>query len=286
MKHDIYLCYDEKDAKLRDSIYQLFEDNGIKTWMKSTDMASKDSVEKITKAIADSKCFVLIMSESSQKKNYTLTEIDLAFSRNIPIIGYKVDESRIPGNLEFIIESQTLINSYPNTKKQLETLVKKTCEIIKKPSSNVKIDSKVINEFEAINPRQKDNKIKKIISIAIPIAIVLILIYLFVIVPTGQITTADGKFAMNMTKVEANNNHYAVYGESYNLPEDSEKYLMNIKFFDKNNYMIFEVNSTADEFRHGIMWQGNLPTNNITHVEFKLLDLNNKILSNQDYEMN
>lgn len=107
--------------------------------------------------------------------------------------------------------------------------------------------------------------------------------YLFVILPAGQNTTSDGVFAMNMTNVEANANHYIVHGESYNLPSDSEKYFMNIKFFDKNDAMVFEVNSTADEFKKGIIWQGDLPSNNVTHVGFKLIDLNNKVLSQNNY---
>lgn len=285
MTHDVYLCYGEEDVKLKDAANKLFKENGIKTWIKSRDMSSKDSVDKITNAIADSKCFVLIMSESSQLKNYTITEIDIAFSRSVPIIGYKVDESKIPGNLEFITETQTLIKSYPNSKRQLEELVRKTLKIIGKSADKVKIDSNVVDAFEAVNPKQKENRIKKIIAAAIPIAIVAVLIYLFVIVPTGQNTTDDGVFSMNMTNVEVSNSHYKVYGESYNLPSDSEKYLMNIRFFDENDYMVFEVNSTADEFRHGIIWQGNLPTNNVTHVGFRLFDLNNKVLSNGEYEV-
>ena len=147
----------------------------------------------------------------------------------------------------------------------------------------MKIDSKTINVFDEINPKRKENKIKKYIAIAIPIVAPLILIYFFVIIPAGQNTTDDGIFTMNMTKIEVNGNHYAVYGESYNMPSDSEKYFMNINFYDKNNNNVFEVNSTADEFKKGTMWQGDLPTNNVTHVEFKLIDLNNKVLSQNDY---
>lgn len=87
---------------------------------------------------------------------------------------------------------------------------------------------------------------------------------------------------MNMTDVQVKGNNYAVYDQSYNLPKDSQNYIMNIRFYDKNNNNVFEVNSTADEFRQGIIWQGDLPTNNVTHVGFKLTYLNNKVLSHND----
>lgn len=285
MSHDVYICYDEEETNLCDAVYDAFEKNGITPWAKSRDMESGESVNRKTDAIAESKCFVLILSESSQKRNYTITEADIAFSRNIPILVYKVDEAKVAGNLGFILENQTMINSYPNSRKQLERLVEKTFEIIKKPAGKVEVDSGSVDVFEAINPKKGENRVKKILAVAVPAAVIVILIYLFAIVPMGQNTTGDGVFSMNMTEVKVANTHYAVYGESYNLPGDADKYLMNIRFFDKNDYMVFEVNSTADEFKHGIMWQGDLPTDNVTHVDFKLIDLNNKVLSRGEYKI-
>ena len=58
---------------------------------------------------------------------------------------------------------------------------------------------------------------------------------------------------------------------------------MNIKFFDAKDNMIFEVNSTADEFKSGVICNCDVHTNNITHIEFKLRDINNNLLSNETY---
>lgn len=283
MNHDVYICYDKKDEYLSDELYQLFEKNNIKAWSKSKDMHSDESVDTITNAISESKCFVLLLGKSSNDTNYIMTELDIAFSNEIPIVVFDIDEGKSSKKLEFLIRTQKVIPSYPNSKKQLEKLVKETSDIVKKPVDKVKIDSKTVNAFEQINPKRKENKIKKYIAIAIPIVAALILIYIFVIIPTGQNTTSDGIFAMNMTKIEVNGNQYAVYGESYNMPSNPEKYIMNIRFYDKDNNNVFEVNSTADEFKKGIIWQGDLTTNNATHAEFKLIDLNNKVISQNDY---
>lgn len=283
MNHDVYICYDKKDEYLSDELYQLFEKNNIKAWSKSKDMHSDESVDTITNAISESKCFVLLLGKSSNDTNYIMTELDIAFSNEIPIIVFDIDEGKSSKKLEFLIRTQKVIPSYPNSKKQLEKLVKETSDIVKKPVDKVKIDSKTVDAFEQINPKRKENKIKKYIAIAIPIVAALILIYFFVIIPTGQNTTSDGIFAMNMTKIEVNGNQYAVYGESYNMPSNPEKYIMNIRFYDRDNNNVFEVNSTADEFKKGIIWQGDLTTNNATHAEFKLIDLNNKVISQNDY---
>ena len=272
-----------ENKKVGEEIYRIFEKNNIKSWIKSEHMSSDDSVDKITRAISDSKCFLLVLSKDTKDTNYVITEADIAFSREIPIVVFDIEDTKIEGNLEFILENNFVINSFPNSKKQLETLVKKTSEIIGKPASKVKIDPESVSFFDKINPRRKENKIKKYIKIAIPAVLALVLIYFLLIVPMGQNTTDDGLFSMNITGVDVSGTNYIIHGQSYNMPSDKENYVMNIKFFDAENNMVFEVNSTADEFNSGIMWQGDINTNNATHVGFKLIDLNNNVISNGDY---
>ena len=285
MTHDVYICYDRENEQTANAVCDIFKDNGIKSWVKTKHFASGDTVDKITSAIEEAECFLLIYSKHSKDTNYIITETDIAFSRNIPIVIFRLDDSKFEGNMEFISENQTKINSFPNSKKQLETLVKKTSEIIGKPKSKVKIDSKHLKLFERINPKRKDNAIKKYIKIAIPVVVALVLIYLFVIVPTGQNTTDDGVFSMNVTGVDVTGTTYAVHGQSNNLPADADKYFMNIKFLDADDNMVYEVNSTADEFKSGIMWQGDVHTDNVTHIGFKLIDLKGNELSRQDYKI-
>ena len=81
MSHDIYICYDKKDEKYGDALYNIFEKNNINPWIKSKYMGEGDHVDKITSAIADSKCFVLILSKNSKNTNYVITETDIAFSK-------------------------------------------------------------------------------------------------------------------------------------------------------------------------------------------------------------
>ena len=289
MSHDVYICYDDADKKYADALLDVFKSNDISSWVKSREMSSGDSVDKITHALEDSKCFILLLSNNSKATNYVITETDIAFSRNIPIIAFIIEDLKLDRNLEFILENQEKIPSFPNTKRQLETLVKKTSSTIGKPQDKVRVDYKSAGVFEKINPNRTQNSVKKYLKIVIPVAVIIVLIYLFVIVPTGQKTTDDGVFAMNITNVDVSSSNgaykYTVYGESYNMPSDSQKYMMNIQFFDEKDNMLFEINSTADEFKSGIIGSCELDDDNITHIGFKLSDLNNKVLSKQDYVM-
>ena len=286
MSHDIFICYDEENKHLAEELYNIFKKNNIKSWIKSKHMSEADSVDKITKAIEDSKCFVLIHSKNSNDINYVITEVDIAFSRNIPIIVFRVDNSKIGRNLEFILEDKLKINSFPNAKKQLEILVKETSKIIESPIDKPKIDPKSVLTLEKANPERGGFAFKRVIQIALPIAIVLILVYLFVILPMGQNTTGDGLFSMKITDVDVSGTTYTVRGESYNLPSDSSRYFMNIKFYDRNDYMLYEVNSTADEFKSGVICSFDIHADNVTYINFTLTDINNNILSKQSYPLN
>lgn len=283
MVHDAYICYDEKDQQISEAICDVFEQNNIRTWIKSRDFSSDDPVDNITNAISDSKCFILIYSKNSKDTNYVITEVDIAFSRDIPILIFSIDDIRIGKNLQFILDRKKMIYSFPDTKHQLEILIKDTSEFVKKPINKIKTNSKSLSVLEKVNPKRKENIAKKYLKIAVPVAVILILVYLFAVLPMGQNSSEDGIFSMNITCVDASGSRYVVHGESLNMPANPEKYFMNIKFFDANENMLFEVNSTADEFKSGVICDCDVHTNNITHIEFKLMDINNKLLSNQSY---
>ena len=287
MGHDVYICYDENDKDISDAICQTFEENNIKTWIKSRDMFSTDSVDRITNAIENSKCFVLVYSRNSKDTNYVITETDIAFSRNIPILVFNLDGFKISRNLEFILETQPILYSFPSPKRQMETLVRKASDIAGKPVDDVKIGSEYLKAFGKINPNRNEDAFKSFIKIAVPIVVVFILVYLFIIIPIGQHSTEDGVFSMNVTDVDVSgsgsNYKYIVHGESFNSPVDTVNYIMNIKFLDKDGKLLFEINSTADEFKSGVIGSCELDNNNVDHVDFKLTDLNGKVFSKVKY---
>lgn len=283
MGHDVYICYDEKDREIGEAIHASLEENGIDAWSKSKDMVSEGGGGKVLNVIEGCKCFLLVLSKQSIDTNYIITETDIAFSRNIPILVFNIDNSKLDGNLEFILENQKFLPSVSDPKRQIKNLVTETSDIIGKPAGKVKISSESLRVFEKVNPRRTENNIKKYLKIVIPVCIILVLVYLFVIVPLGQHTTDNGVFAMNITGVDVDGLKYTVHGESFNMPADSGKYFMNLRFFDEKDNLVFEVNSTADEFNSGVIWQGDLHNDNVTHIKFRLTDVNGDTISKQNY---
>ena len=287
MGHEVFICYDESDADIADAIYHILDKNGISSWMKSREMSPNDSVDKITTAIEESDSFLLILSKNSKDTNYVITETDIAFFRDVPIVIFNIDDTRLRGNLEFLLQNPTELNCFPNCEAQLKKLVEK---ITNRRISTPQVDEEYMDVFEKRNPRRMQNIIKKYTKIAVPVILALIFIYFVIVLPAGQKTTDDGIFAMNITHVDVSGAggdfKYVVYGESYNLPTDKEKYFMNIRFFDKDDTLVYEINSTADEFKSGIICTDYLKSDNITHIGLRLFDLDNNEICRDDYAMN
>ena len=48
MNHDVFVCYDEEDKACAEAVCDIFEENNIKTWIRSRDISSNDTVVKLT----------------------------------------------------------------------------------------------------------------------------------------------------------------------------------------------------------------------------------------------
>ncbi len=289
MNHDVYICYDKKDKKLSESVYHIFEKNDVRCWIKSKHFSDSDSVVKISQAIKSSKAVVLVYSKNSKVDNYVISEIDMAFTNNIPILVFFIDDSTQKGELEFFIKNKPHVFVYPNPEVQLETLVRKTTDLIGKKVGNPVVPKKDIKLFEKKEPKPIEGKLKKYIAIAIPVFIALLLIYFFIILPAGQYTTEDGVFSMKITDVtvkEQNGEYlYSVYGEAYNLPPDPKNYIMKTNYYDKENNLVYSLNATVDEFSSGLICSFDVPKDNITNVTFDLVDFNNNVISKDTYQI-
>ena len=143
MNHEVFICYDPKDEEISTDISNLFESNNIKTWVKSKDYGEDDSVHVISDAIRASDAFVLIYSENSKNSNFVKTEIDIAFSSNVPILIYKIDESGIDEKLGFYLKDKPTIESF-NPKEKYPVLLNDVAGILNK-TVDVKPDASEIS---------------------------------------------------------------------------------------------------------------------------------------------
>lgn len=288
MVHDVFICYDETDKKTGEEVCHILEENKIKCWIKSRDYSSGAPVDKISQAVRESKCLLVIYSKNSKNSHPVITEVDIAFSSKIPIISLNIDGSKNNGGLEFFLKNKPWISAFPNPAEQLRTLVKDISQTVSKPIDIPQIPSKSLKHFKKIKP-DGWKKLKKVIVVGIPIAIILILIFSFVIYPMGRHTSDDGNFTMEMTYVDVTNangmNFFTVHGEAYNLPENSDEYIMKVAFLDEDNAEVYSVNASADEFSSGVICQIKIPEDNVRNVTFELVDLEDNIITTDYYEL-
>ena len=285
MSHDVFVCYDERDKATGEEVCHVLEANKIRCWIKSRDYSRNDSVDMISKAIRDSKCLVLVYSKNSKNSNIAITEVDIAFSSNVPIIAFNIDKSKNNGDLEFFLKNKPWIDAFPNPAGQLKRLVRDTSQKIGKPVDGPEIPSKSIKYFKSLEPPRWIIP-PRFLKIAVPIAIILILAFVFIIQPMGHYTTDEGNFTMNLTDVEVNHANgmyfFIVHGESYNMPENSNQYIMKVSFLDENNSEVYSLNASADEFKSGVICNIKLPENNVRNVTLELVDLEDNTLC-KDY---
>lgn len=142
MGHDVYICYDDKDQITADAICHVLEDNKIKCWLKTRDLGVSHMVEGIMDAINGAQVMVLIFSSHSKHSNFVNTEVDIAFTENIPILVFKIDESKLDGGLEFFLNNKHWLDAYPNPEIKFESLIKDTSKLLGKPISKPVINNK------------------------------------------------------------------------------------------------------------------------------------------------
>lgn len=140
MTHDIFICYDETDEKVAFDVCKYLEENGFSCWLKKRDFNEKDTVLKISESIRSSKSFVLIYSDNARQSNFVATDTDIAFSSNVPIVVFKIDDASIDGKMQFYLEDKPLIEAEGNPEaKRAELLdyISKMADKSAKPKTEV-----------------------------------------------------------------------------------------------------------------------------------------------------
>ena len=153
MSHDVYICYDDKDQITANAICHVLEENKIKCWLKTRDLGVNHLVDGIMEAIHESNAMVLIFSSHSKNSNFVNTEVDIAFTEDIPILVFKIDESKLDGGLEFFLNNKHWLDAYPDPEVKFESLIRDTSKLLGKPISKpIVANEKIIKEQEVVEP--------------------------------------------------------------------------------------------------------------------------------------
>lgn len=157
MSHEVYICYDDHDEITANAICHVMEENKIKCWLMSRDLGVDHVVDGVLEAINQSKVMVLIFSNYSKNSNYVNTEVDIAFTDEIPILVFKIDESKLDGGLEFFLSNKHWLDAYPNPEVKFENLIRDTSKLLGKPINKPIVNESKINNQSGIVKESEDN---------------------------------------------------------------------------------------------------------------------------------
>ncbi len=147
MAHDVFISYSTKDKITADAICHVLEENKMKCWIAPRNISSgKPYAEEIMDAITTTKIVVLVFSTNSQASQFVNNEINIAFSKNKPILSFKIDESMPEGELEYFLKVNHWLEAYPQPEKHFETLVRDASRLVGDEKNNPIIDSNVMEK--------------------------------------------------------------------------------------------------------------------------------------------
>lgn len=319
--HEVFISYDKRDQITADAICHYLEDNNIKCWLKNRDSGLRQGVEEIMEAISKSKVVVLVFSEYSKHSNHVKTEVDLAFTEQIPILAFKIEESELEGGLEFFLSNTHWLDAYPNSNVKFENLIRDTSKLLGKPVTDIVIsdEAKRLEEesddliIKRSSQRAKQKFKDKIFDFVFKRKIPIIAIALILIIASGILAFTvfdDGmggssaaekdlpKITMKITDFHVDdvrnestawNYSYFVSGTLMPLPNEGDGYKINVDFYDKSGTLVDSTETNyedAQKVSEGFLFGSAVSDkNNIDRVEAQLVNDKNIVIAQSDSKL-
>ena len=96
----IFISYSEHDVGLAEEMCRGFGDLNARCWFKDRDYMGGDA-SQIIHAIDESDLMIVIYSGYSKDSGFVVSEVNIAFGEQIPILVFAIDESELDGDLLF-----------------------------------------------------------------------------------------------------------------------------------------------------------------------------------------
>ena len=155
--HDVFISYSTKNSDVANKVCHILEQNNLKCWIAPRNISSgKIYVDEIADAIKSTKIVVLIYSTYSQESMYVNNEINLAFTKNKPILSFNIDEELPKEGMEYYLKVTQWLSAYPNPEDEFETLIRDALRLCdENPDVQVSIN---LNDFrgEDLSKHKKD----------------------------------------------------------------------------------------------------------------------------------
>ena len=135
MAHDVFISYSTKDKIIADSLVAALENNNIRCWYAPRDIQpGEDWGSAITRAIENSRVFLVIFSDNSNRSNRVLDEVNLAISQTSVILPFRVEDLEPAGALKLHLSSRHWLDAFePSWRDHLNPLIKTIASFLDLP---------------------------------------------------------------------------------------------------------------------------------------------------------
>ena len=176
---DVFISYSTEDKAVADAVVSAHEKAGIRCWYAPRDIPpGADWADAITRAVKQCSLMVLIFSESSNRSQRVLDEVNLAINRGKPILPFRVEDLEPTGAMELHLSTRHWLDAYhPNWEVHIDRLIESVSGNLDTSHKTVKIREKMPAD-EAIKTKNIEFPIlPKKLYLAGGILILAVLIY-------------------------------------------------------------------------------------------------------------
>src|SRR5436190_7354827 len=129
MAHDVFISHSTNNRSVANAVCAALERDGIRCWIAPRDvMPGRPYSGEITRAIQQSRAFVLIFSEHSNNSEQVLREVQLAANSRLHIIQFRIDPVVPSDDLEYYLSGPHWLDAVTppleNHIEQLQTSMK------------------------------------------------------------------------------------------------------------------------------------------------------------------
>src|SRR3954467_10674360 len=104
MAHDVFISHSTNNRPVANAVCAALESIGIRCWIAPRDvMPGRSYSGEITRAIQQSRAFVLIFSEQSNNSEQVLREVQLAANSRLHIVQFRIDPVSPSDDLEYYL---------------------------------------------------------------------------------------------------------------------------------------------------------------------------------------
>src|SRR6187431_1261540 len=104
MAHDVFISHSSNNRPVANAVCAALENAGIRCWIAPRDvMPGRSYSGEITRAIQQSRAFILIFSQHSNNSEQVLREVQLAANSRLHIVQFRIDAVAPSDDLEYYL---------------------------------------------------------------------------------------------------------------------------------------------------------------------------------------